>query len=443
MRLRRVLIPAAILVMAVGATGQQEWTLTDLGVLHPTGYSYSGDIDNLGRVTGTALAPNGLSEHAFLHDGTGMQDLGTLGSTYSWGHDINDSGTVVGYSNVNSLKLHAYSWASGSMTDEHVGPLNFSRANGINAFGDVTGVTSQPGGFISDFLAYATIAGTTTVLPTFGGEEGHGKDINELGQVVGYTRLASGQLRGFLWDNGVMTDLGDLGDVLTIANAMNNSGQIVGHSRLPSGELHAFLWEAGVIMDLGTHGGRDSDARDINAMGEIVGASDAADGTSRATIWSNGVATDLNTFLPAGSTWTLTGAGGINELGQISGTGRINGVKRAYRMDPVLAAPRMSGLAPPVAGQPSSIHVIGMTPLAPVFYVFGLVPGSLPIPVCVPGFTLGMTDPQLLSVGAADATGRAQLDLVIPGAGAGLAVVLQVVDLAGCAASNTVHQQIL
>ena len=56
----------------------------------------------------------------------------------------------------------------------------------------------------------------------------------------------------FLWENGVMTDLGTLGGANSAATGINPAGQIVGGSemgeRLPSGEIpsHPFLWDKGV-----------------------------------------------------------------------------------------------------------------------------------------------------------------------------------------------------
>ena len=43
---------------------------------------------------------------------------------------------------------------------------------------------------------------------------------------------------------------------------------------------------------------------------------------------------DLNTLLPPGSGWTLLTASAINSHGQITGTGRIGGEARAYRLSP-------------------------------------------------------------------------------------------------------------
>ena len=56
--------------------------------------------------------------------------------------------------------------------------------------------------------------------------------------------LPAGSHDAFLWKNGVMTDLGNLG-VTSFAHAINSKGQVVGASRIsrvPS-QISAFLWE--------------------------------------------------------------------------------------------------------------------------------------------------------------------------------------------------------
>ena len=77
-------------------------------------------------------------------------------------------------------------------------------------------------------------------------------DINDRGQVVGQ----SGG-HAFLWDDGVMIDLGTLGGESSVAYVINNRGQIAGNSLFLSDsacecELTlAFRWEEGVLMDRG------------------------------------------------------------------------------------------------------------------------------------------------------------------------------------------------
>ena len=84
-------------------------------------------------------------------------------------------------------------------------------------------------------------------------------------------------------DAGAYTvvDLGTLGGTPAFAYALaiNSTGQVVGASTLPSGELHAFLWDKGVMTDLGTLGGNSSTAFGINNAGQVVGTSATAGGS--------------------------------------------------------------------------------------------------------------------------------------------------------------------
>ena len=74
---------------------------------------------------------------------------------------------------------------------------------------------------------------------------------------------------------------------------VNDEGQIVGSSETPGGGTHGFLWADGVMTDLGTLAGMTgSVAYDINEDGRIVGVSYDA-GASRAFVWSAGVMQEL------------------------------------------------------------------------------------------------------------------------------------------------------
>ena len=160
--------------------------------------------------------------------------------------------------------------------------------------------------------------------------------INKYGDIVGVSGPCQPLSPGFpwhavLWQNGRPVNLGSLGGVLNnVADALNNRGQIVGLSDLSGDNVtHPFLWQGGVMIDIGTL--RPSDtfaiAESINSSGEVVGFSCGTKGklsnprlagNCHGFHWQAGVMTDLNSVLPANSSLVITNAADINSTGQIS-----------------------------------------------------------------------------------------------------------------------------
>lgn len=158
-----------------------------------------------------------------------------------------------------------------------------------------------------------------------GGKFANATSINDSGQIVGISEKHS-----FLWQNGVMLDLGTLGGNSSAANAINDHGEVAGESETPSGEMHAFLWAHGLMVDLGTSG-ETSSAQGLNNLGQIVGAASGKNIRGGAAIWRNGRKQSLGDLGPTGSGSTAIA---INDsdvaIGVCSGLApKVGGVVRA------------------------------------------------------------------------------------------------------------------
>lgn len=346
-------------VCAFAALGSaQTYTITDLGVLKGDNESSGFWINNLGDVIGcsdtqttygypcTGLVPG---QRAFYWSSAkGMKNLGALpGGTVSGAIGINDSGTVVGYSNMKGhapTDFFAVEWSpSGKITN--LGTLSggsSSAAFQINSAGEIAGDS-----FLSNGSVNAT-RWTDKKIKNVGKLPKAiftaGLAINDSGHIVGESVFSYGPpfvSHGFLWNGSKMKDLRTLpGGQTSMANAINSSGTIAGQSdgHATNEHWHAVVWEStGKIKDLGVlTGGTYSVAFGVNDSDVVVGYGNIANNAPHAMIWTSAHGMrDLNTLIPASSGWTLINANAINSVGQITGYGSKKGRNHAFILTPV------------------------------------------------------------------------------------------------------------
>ena len=179
--------------------------------------------------------------------------------------------------------------------------------------------------------AQGQVAYSLVDLGTLGGTLSEASDINDSGQVVGGSYLSTGEHRAFLWQEGVMIDLGTLpGGSSSGASDINDAGQVVGSAETATQYVsHAFLWTpADGMIDLGALRG-DSDptpnsrAAAINNYGQVVGSSvgpgEYLNWPQKAVMWEvDGAGNVTITDLGFPGT-TNSYASDINDAGQVVG----------------------------------------------------------------------------------------------------------------------------
>jgi len=304
--------------------------------------------------------------------------------------NLNGAGILIGWADTSTLDpynpfcfngdcyvSHAFEWHNGFKTDLGVLPGGQNSATSWISANDLVAGTSQNGeldplypGFPENH-AVLWRDGNIIDLGTLpeGGYESGAEAVNSRGQVVGWAFNTvpdpysmgdwsplynfyepypySYQNRAFLWDKGVMQDLGTLGTGTdAYAIAINERGQIIGISytgstpnpvitgcssagaaggaMLPTQD--PFLWENGQMIDLGTLGGICGFPQSINNRGQVVGNSDlAGDATSYPFLWEK--TTGMQNLGTLGG--SFAGAEMINDSGQVVGGSYLSGDNQA------------------------------------------------------------------------------------------------------------------
>jgi probable HAF family extracellular repeat protein len=280
-------------------------------------------LSNRGFVVGTAetslpdpfapncASPNCLATHAYRWQAGVLTDLGTLQGTDSdlscgaaW---INDRGWIAGFSYVGGIDpfsgmpaSRSVLWKNGQIVD--LGNLgeDFGGATALNNHGQVVGFSwngiPNPVGIFGNPTENRAFLWQNGVMQDLGtlceangvcGVDAGAFAVNEKGQVAGVsaTNTTPNDTTGiptvhpFLWDRGRMLDLGTLGGTVSGVDGptilLNNQGQVAGTSTLAGDTTyHPFLWQHGVMTDLGTLGGDTGFVTWITDAGDVIGTAD-------------------------------------------------------------------------------------------------------------------------------------------------------------------------
>jgi probable HAF family extracellular repeat protein len=339
---------------------QLRYRLVDLGTFGGPNSIFANGLDgilnNEGIAVGTAntadhdpfdpncITPNCFVTHAFATRGRVLVDLGTLpGGTGSQALWISANGFIAGLSQIGEAdpavptfpQLRAVLWRNREIINLGTLPGGFeSVANAVNDYGEAVGfalndVPDQYSlvGFPTQVRAFLWQRGVMHDIGTLGGPDAIANFINDRGQVSGPSLTAEINpatnfpiVHPFLWQNGKMIDIGSLGGTDSEPSSMNQFGQVAGNSLLAGDAIsHPFVWSNGHLRDLGTLGGDTGVANWISDRGDIAGKGDLP-GPARqlhdAALWSGGQTIDLG-VLPGDS---CSNAYFVNLRGQVVGT---------------------------------------------------------------------------------------------------------------------------
>lgn len=352
-RINRTL-PALVLSLCVcaPALADPEYSLNFL----PTGFTASA-INNGGQIVGTY---DGAA--AILGSG-GITSLASV-APGSYGLGISDNGAVAGAFD-SPQSGAAFIYRAGTLTE--ISPLlgdayPLSNARAINDSGVAVGIAYP---FAGDAVrGYVYENGGVRLIPTFGGSWSNALAVNASGAVAGTASIApidndvmDLERHAYIDRGGVIQDLGTLGGLRSEGYDINDAGEVVGWSNAAgptdAALAHPFLYSDGVMLDLGSLGGDAGYARALNNLGLVVGESALGGaGGSHAFLYLDGQLVDLNTLVSGADGWELVNAYDINDAGQILGRACQGGECVDVRLDLVPAVPEPGAWALLLGGLP-------------------------------------------------------------------------------------------
>ena len=320
----------------------------------PAGYASGATaISGTGVVVGNYVMPDGTSRGFLYQDGAVTTLELPAGASQTWANAVSDGGRVGGMADT----------GQGLIWDNFGGVASVAGAYvmGMNGAGDAAGMTAEGEAFVR-------LGGVVSTLgQPAGGSWSVANAVNQYGVAAGTAMTATGSFRAF--SGG--TVLGTLGGGNSYGNAIGATGAVVGSAQTGSGAMRAVRWVGGAATNLGTLGGTNSYGYGVSSSGQVVGIADLTGGAGTAAfLWDAGVMYDLNGLLGPGTAWELLAAYGMNDRGQIVGTGRLNGVEQAVLLTPEVAMQTtraMSIVPPPVpetgVPEPAALWLVGISVL--------------------------------------------------------------------------------
>ncbi|MCA9440698.1 MAG: hypothetical protein KC964_07830, partial [Candidatus Omnitrophica bacterium] len=279
------------------------------------------DLNDVGQLVMTERPPGGAWS-TFLIEPDGSRSQLKLDSKYVYGEDINNRGEIAGY--VRDKNSATSTDTVGFVWNPENGFTFISKMNivlGINDLGDFVGGTFDDNHNLipclrkngGEIIEYEDDLGVMNASL---------KDINNHGSLIGGGYVNGKGHVAKVWKaTGEVSDIPPLSNHGVFANALNNHGQILCSS-----------------SDLG------------NLKNSFLGISDWVKSGFKATInlkdyrhsvnkrffvWKDGESADIENSLPISSGWDIVWAQGINNDGEIIGTGFYRGDSHAFLLTPI------------------------------------------------------------------------------------------------------------
>lgn len=315
-----------------------------------------------------------------------VQDLGTLGGSFSRAYAINKAGWVVGESETEDGRIRAFLWTP----ERGMVPLGApdglaTRAFAVNDMGDAAGEAEIGEGRFAPLVWTREGAVRRLSMPD-GLRDGFVHAINNFGVMAGGAEGPRGP-RAVIWrldEPAIPKPVVEF--PASAAHAVNDLGLVAGRLTLnrkdPEGNVPFFVqadavtdgWKSfrraicsGAVLGLNSEGmavgfavisgvvraarflppyespelldtlnSAYSLAYAVNARGEAVGSFAAGpEEDDRAFVHVGGEMRDLNELVEVDETWKLSEARGINEAGRIAATALVRGRDRAVLLTPI------------------------------------------------------------------------------------------------------------
>jgi hypothetical protein len=225
---------------AGGANDPGEPVQTGPGSLfpHPSAVVFENgvlnDLNASGQIAGAKLCSNGQTRAVRFEEGVPRDLTEALGAEYSEAKKINDSGVVIGeYAyrvSPGLFPIHfGFIWKGGVLTTlEELGAVSMVAINDQDQV--LIAKALEPGPNDPDCRA------------------------DSMSSFVGDGRVGPCGVRGLLWRDGVVTDLGTLGGAFTLPTGLDDEGVVTGISQRAGAQglndgWFPFVWQNGVMTE--------------------------------------------------------------------------------------------------------------------------------------------------------------------------------------------------